>query len=174
MYINIKKNVILSIVFFTFAQTLLFGCGIYSFTGASLCPEDKTVSVKYFVNRAPLINPALSQEFTEMLKDKFSTQTVLDLTNIDGDLQFEGEITGYSVKAMEIAKGQTAKTNRLTISVTVRFKSIYCPEKNFDKKFSRYADFPSEQSLTEVEAGLVNEIIEQISDDVFNEAVVNW
>ena len=54
----------------------------YSFTGASIAEDVKTVSVKTFQSYAPLANANLSQTFTEELKDKFLSQTNLDLTNI--------------------------------------------------------------------------------------------
>ena len=71
---------ILKINFFIIIVVVTFeSCGIYSFTGASTHPNDKTVSVKLFPNRAPLINPTLSSEFTELMKDKFVSQTSLEL-----------------------------------------------------------------------------------------------
>ena len=160
--------------FFILVVIIFEGCGIYSFTGASISPDDKTVLVKYFPNRASLINPVLSQEFTEMLKDKFVSQTTLDLTDKDGDLKFEGEIVRYYTKPIAIQEGQTAGSIRLTIEIRVKFTGINNQELDFDKKFSRYADFPSNQAFSDVEDGLVTEIIEQITDDIFNESVVNW
>ena len=75
---------------------------------------------------------------------------------------------------MAITQGQTAQTNRLTISIRVSYESVNDDEVNFDKTYTRYADYPSEKTLTEVEDGLVTEIIELITDDVFNDSVVNW
>jgi hypothetical protein len=157
-------------------SVFIFGsCGIYSFTGASLHPNDKTVSVKSFPNRAPLVNPMLSTAFTEKVKDVFVSQTALKLVGSNGDLQFDGEITGYSTAPISITEGQRAAQTRLTISIRVKYTSINKPELNFDKTFSRYADFESTKSLSSAEAeGLPDEIIKQIVDDIFNEAVVNW
>ncbi len=162
--------------FFIVAVIFIFeGCGIYSFTGASLHPDDKTVSIKTFPNRAPLVNPALSTAFTEKLKDVFVSQTSLDLVQTDGDLQFEGEITGYSTAPISLTEGQHAAQTRLTMTVKVKYTSVNKPEANFEKSMSRYADFENTQSLSNAESnGLPDEIIKQIVDDIFNEAVVNW
>ena len=53
------------------------GCDVYSFTGASISPEIKTISIASFPNQASLVQPSLSQVFTEKLKDKFVSQTNL-------------------------------------------------------------------------------------------------
>jgi len=171
MYKSVKQILIFCIILFTFESCITVS---YSFTGASIHPKDKTVSIKYFPNRALLVNPNLSQQFTEMMKDKFSSQTPLELVNKKGDLHFEGEITDYKTEPMSITQGQTAQTNRLTISIRVVYESLNNEKVNFDKVFTRYADYPSEKTLTEVEDGLVAEILEQITEDVFNASVVNW
>lgn len=170
-----KKIKIIFILIFVFF--LMQRCGIYTFSGVSLHPNDKTVSVKFFQNRAPLVNPVLSQSFTETLKDKFVSQAGLELVNFNGDLQFEGEITGYNTKPISIVSGESgeqAKNNRLTITVRVKYTSINNEKFNFDEKFSKYGDYPSTQILTDVEDELVNQIIEELTYEIFSKAVVNW
>ncbi|NOZ48322.1 MAG: LptE family protein [Chlorobi bacterium] len=146
----------------------------YSFTGASISPEVKTVSVQYFPNMARLVNPNLSQVFTESLKELFLSQTNLNLVNNVGDLNFEGEITYYDTKPIAIQGNETAALNRLTIKIKVRFSNALDPEKDFATTFSRYADYESSKNLNDVEEDLVLEIIEQINDDIFNKSVANW
>ena len=146
----------------------------YSFTGASISPKAKTVSIQYFPNYAPLVNPSLSQLFTEKLKDKFTSQTNLSLTDRNGDLQFEGSITGYANQPTAIQGNQTAAQNRLTISVKVKFTNTIDEKLSYETSFSRYADYPSTKSLSAVEADLVSQINEQLVEDIFNKAVVNW
>ena len=149
-------------------------CGVYSFTGASISPDVKTVSVAYFENVAPLINPNLSQVFTEKLKDIFIVQTNLTLTQKNGDLHFEGNITDYNIRPMNVQAGNQVAQNRLTISVRVTFTNRVEPKNDFEKTFTRFADFDANQSLNAVEADLVEQITEELTQDVFNESVVNW
>ena len=146
----------------------------YSFSGASISPDVKTVSIQYFPNMAALVNPNLSQVFTEALKEKFLAQTNLSLVNGVGDLNFEGEITGYNTKPMAIQGNETAALNRLTIRIKVRFSNALDPEQNFDSTFTRYVEYESSKNLSDVEDDLVLEIIEQINDDIFNKSVANW
>ena len=149
-------------------------CGIYSFSGASIPPEAKTVSVQYFPNQAQLINPTLSNDFTTALRDAIMNQTSLDMVESGGDLAFEGEITDYNTSPVAITAGQTAALNRLTITVNVRFVNLYDDSKNFESKFTHYEDYPSDQDLNSVQESLTGTIIEALVEDVFNKALVNW
>ena len=152
------------------------GCSIkYSFSGASIPPEAQTVSVANFPNMAPLVNPTLSNTLTEALKDRFLSQTNLQLISSYGDLQFEGSIVGYKTAPVNIqANSDAAAQNRLTIAVKVKFTNLLDPEANYETKFSRYAEYDSSQSLADVESGLVEQIVEELIEDIFNKAVVNW
>ena len=149
------------------------GCGIYSFSGASIPAEAKTVSVAYFPNHAQLVNPMLSNNLTNALRDAMTNQTTLDMVESGGDLSFEGEITDYRTSPVAIT-GQTAAMNRLTVTVQVRFSNLIDDSKDFEQSFSRYEDYPSDQDLTSVQESLTATIIEQLVEDIFNKALVNW
>ncbi|MFA6127595.1 MAG: LptE family protein [Bacteroidales bacterium] len=154
------------------------GCTVsYKTSGASLSAGEKTISVAYFPNRAPLVNPILSQELTEKLKDKFISQTSLNMISSDGDISFEGEITGYDTKPMAITgNDQTDKAalNRLTITVKVKFINQKDPKNSFESQFQAYEDYNSDQGLDAVEGDLVPLILEKLIEDIFNRSVVNW
>jgi len=149
-------------------------CGIYSFSGASIPAEAKTISVDYFPNHAQLVNPLLSNNFTNALRDAMTNQTTLDMVETGGDLSFEGEITDYKTNPVAITSGQTAAMNRLTITVKVRFSNHIDETKDFESTFSRYEDYPSDQDLNSVQETLTSTIIDQLVEDIFNKALVNW
>mgnify|MGYP000288811649 CR=1 FL=1 len=157
---------------------LLGSCKIsYSFSGASISPEVKTVSVFYFENhvqRGSTVNPTLSQEFTDALRDKMKSQTNLTLTSEGGDVQFEGEFTTYKVAPLAITGDQAAALNRFTVTVRVKFTNQVNPDQNFDTSFTRYEDYPSTQNFEDVEQNLLEKIIEDLTEDIFNRAFVNW
>lgn len=154
---------------------LFSGCKMnYSFTGASVPIEAKTVSVKYFNNNTTLAPPTLSQSITEALKDKLISETKLTLIEKNGDLSFTGEITGYKTKPVAIQSNDQAALNRLTITVSVKHISKYDDKNNFEKSFSRYFDYSSSESLSTVEDELIREINEQLVQDIFNKALNNW
>lgn len=157
----------------------LYSCKInYSFTGASISPEVKTVFIDLFNNRARVINPTLSQTFTEKMKDKFVSQTSLTLSRDQGDLEFSGEITGYDVRPQSIQTSQQgrdiASMNRLTITVRVVFTNNKDHTQDFKNNFSAYYDWESTRALSDVENDAVNTITDQLVEDIFNKSVANW
>ena len=149
-------------------------CGIYSFTGASIPVGAKTVSVQYFPNNASLVNPLLSPSITNTLRDSVMNQTTLQSVDNNGDLALEGEIIDYSTTPVAITGDQTAALNRLTIKVNVRFFNKYDESKNFEQTFSQYEDYPSNQNLNAIQETLITTIVDNLCQDIFNKAVVNW
>jgi hypothetical protein len=150
------------------------GCGVYSFTGASISPEVKSVSIDFFPSYAPLAPANMPQSFTESLRELFVSRTNLDLFTKNGDIQFEGYISDYRTRPVAIQGNETAAKNRLTVTVNVTYSNTKDEDKSFEKTFTRFADFEATQNLTDVEQTLILEINEQLILDVFNEAVVNW
>ena len=153
---------------------LLTGCGIYSFTGASIAPEIKTISIPYFTNQATLVQPTLAQTLTDALKDRFMQQTSLSVVNGRGDLHIEGTIINYSTQAVAIQADDKAALNRLNITIKVTFINEFDEKQNFETNFSRYEDYDSKLSLSAVEDNLIKSISDALVEDIFNKAVVNW
>lgn len=146
----------------------------YSFTGANLSPLVKTYTVYYFPNRARLINPTLSQTFTEGLREKLQRQTSLNELQENGDIEFEGQITGYEVRPMSIQKEDLAAQNRLTVSVKLKYTNNKAPEENFERNFSAYEDFDSNLSISDIEDELSSLIVIKLTEDIFNATIANW
>ena len=157
------------------AATMLVGCTVkYSFSGASIPLEAKTVSIAYFPNNAPMVAPTLSSALTDALQDKFARQTKLQLVPTGGDLAFEGEITNYTSTPAAITANETAAMNRLTITVKVKFTNIYEPQFDYNKSFSSFVEFDANQLLQDVQDSLITDIVELLVQDIFNAAVANW
>ena len=175
---TIRKNIKVSLALaaaFLLTAFLVQSCGIYSFTGTSIQPDVKSITINYFEYKAPKVNPSLSNMMTEELQDKFTRLTKLEQVDMDGDLEIRGEITGYDVKATAISASEQATQNRLTVNVSISFINRKYPEDDFENKgFSAYADFDANQSLDAVESGLCEEIVEQLCEDIFNATVANW
>ena len=155
---------------------LLGGCSIvkYSFSGTSIQPDVKTVTINYFEYKALKVNPSLSNDLTEAMKDKFRKLTKLEQVDMDGDLELQGAVTGYEVRASAVTANEVAAQNRLTVSVSLKFMNRKYPEEDFEKSFSAYSDYDSTNSLDAVEATLCEEIVEKLVEDMFNASVAQW
>ncbi len=170
---NMKKFLI---AFSLLAAVVLGGCSIvkYSFTGTSIQADVKTVTINYFEYKALKVNPNLSNDLTEAMRDKFRKLTKLEQVEMDGDLELQGEITGYDVRAAAVTANEVAAQNRLTVTVKLKFTNRKYPEDDFDKSFSAYSDYDSTNSLDAVESTLCQEIIEKLVEDMFNASVAQW
>ncbi len=146
----------------------------YGFKGVSIPIEAKSISVAFFQNNSAMASPVEAQKFTEKLRDMVSSQTNLALVKQNGDLQFEGFIADYTITPVAIQSTDQAALNRLTISVNVKYSNKFDATKNFEQSFSRFADYQSNQTLSSIEAGLMEEINRQLTEDIFNKAFNNW
>ena len=144
---------------------LVHSCGIYSFSGTSIQPDVHSISIHYFEYKALRVNPTLSNDITEAMKDQFRRFTTLEQVDEGGDLDIVGEIIGYDVKAMGITANEVA---------SLYFTNNKYPEDNIEQSFSAYADFDATQSLDAVESTLCEDIIDQLVEDIFNATVAQW
>ena len=146
----------------------------YSFTGASIPPSVKSISIKYLPNNALLVQPTLSRKLTEAIRDKFTNQSNLSLVSSKGDLNIEGEITGYTTEPVAISGEQQSQLQRLKITVNIRFTNTQDSKQDFETSFSRFYDYDAQKRLADVEETLIDLINEELAQDIFNKAVVNW
>lgn len=157
-------------------SVIMAGCTIsYKFNGASIdYTKVKTISIKDFPNQAPLVYPPLSQQFTEGVKDIYVRQTRLSLVRDNGDLQLEGEITGYDLTPMAVKEDAYSSKTKLTITVKVRYTNRTNADEDFEQSFSAYREFDSNVMLQDVQDQLCSEIIEELADQIYNSTVANW
>jgi hypothetical protein len=153
--------------------TVLSGCHIYSFTGANI--PGKTLNIHVLENHARNVVPTLSNTLTDKIRSRILSQTGLSPVNTEtADYDITGVITGYEVVVSGVQNTQTASQNRLTISVQIIFKNKLNEKAGFTQTFSRFSDFSATQALQNVESALIEDIGNQLADDIFNKAFVNW
>ncbi|MBX7201801.1 MAG: LptE family protein [Bacteroidia bacterium] len=159
-------------VFLLLIGLVFLGACRVSLSGAQV-GEAQTLSVAMFANNASLVQPTLSQALTEDIRNYFQTQSPLRLVSTNGDMHLEGAIKDYRVTPVAVSN-TGASSNRLTITVFVRFSNKKDPTKDFETEFSRFADFSATQNLVSVEQDLISQINQQLAQDIFNKAVINW
>ena len=170
---KISQIIIFSLLAIIFI--LIVSCKMsYSFRGTNIDPRILTFAVQNFNNRAPVVQARLSQNLTDALKDKIQSQSSLKLVNGFADVEFSGDITNYSNLPTAITGQETAALNRFTISIKVKYINTINPELSFDQTFSRFEDYSSTQDLSAVEDELTKLILENLVEDIFNRAFVNW
>ena len=146
----------------------------YSFSGTSIQPDVNTITINYIEYRALRVNPSLSNELTEAIRNQFRRMTRLEQVEHDGDMEISGEITGYDISAAAITADEVAARNKLTVTVKITFTDKKHPEEDFDKSFSAFSEYDSTNTLDAVESSLCQEIIEKLVEDIFNASVAQW
>ncbi len=149
-------------------------CGLYSLNGVTIPAEVKSVSVAFIENKAPIVAPSLSPTLTDKLRDKFLTQTNLSLIENNGDFALEGHIVDYSINPVGAADNSSASKNRLQIAVQITMACEVAPNLAFDQRFTQFEDFDASTSLADVEASLIESISENLAQEIFNKAALNW
>lgn len=149
------------------------GCGIYSLSGATI--DGKNINIHQLENKAQNVVPSLASTMTDKLRSRILSQTGLAPVNKDdADYDITGAITAYNVTVTGAQSVQVASKNRLTISVQITFKNRLNEKANFTQTFTRFSDFDASQVLQNVESSLIEDIGNQLADDIFNKAFVNW
>ena len=169
------KNCLLYILCFTLL-TGVSGCKVYSFTGASIPADVKTVTVEQIRNATSNGPVLLNQTITDKLKNKFTTEGNLRQVTFDGDLVFKGAVTSFTFTPQAATAQVQTGVNRLTINLQITFENKKYPKESWKQaeNFSRYADVSGNQNLIDVQDRLIDEIVKQLIDDVFNKAFVKW
>ena len=152
------------------------GCSIsYKFNGANINYQTThSISIADFPNNAAMVNPNLSPKLSEGIRDLFQRQTRLQVLNKGGDLELEGEITGYEISQGAIGANSYATESKLTIRVTVHFTNNVYPEESFDKTYSASQTFDANVLLTDIQDELCDIIITEIAENIYNDTVAKW
>ena len=153
---------------------LLQGCFVYKFNDAVIPANVKTVKIGFIDNRARYVNPQLSPKLTDKLQAKITSQTKLTRTNNDdADYVINGSITNYDPSQTVGVSAQQASTNRLTVTVHIILrKTLDNKVEEFD--VSRSFDFSANLTLQQAEGQLLDEVIRNITDEIFNRIFNNW
>jgi hypothetical protein len=166
------KKLLIAII----STVCLISCTIsYKFNGTVINYDIiKTIAVKDFTNQAPMVYAPLASTFNEALKDIYTKQTRLTLVEANGDLDIEGEIVGYDIAPMAITSNASSAETRLTLKIRVRYTNNTNHEEDFERTYSAYRNFDSAQLITDVQDTLIEELVEEICDHIYNDTVANW
>ncbi len=166
------------IIWLTLVATVvtLSSCLIsYRFNGASIdYSKTQSISIADFPNNAAMVNPNLSNNLSEGIRDIYSRQTRLQILRRGGDMELEGEIVDYALTPMAISADNLSAETKLTITIKVRFTNNKAPEESFEKTYSAYQTFDSSRLLTDVQDELCTTMITELAENIYNDTVAKW
>ena len=154
---------------------ILVSCTVsYKFEGGSVnYALTKTIHIADFPNRTPFYSPMASM-FNQALRKRFIEQTRLKEVTANADLEMEGEITGFDVVNTAVKQDAYASQTRLTVTIRVKYVNNKEAGKDLEQSFSASQEFPSTQSINDVQDRLVKTIIDEIVDMIYNATIANW
>jgi hypothetical protein len=173
-YTDLKLPVFAIVLLLT--GILCDSCSIsYKFNGSSIdYTKIKTISISDFPNNATLVYPPLAQNFNEALKDIFAKRTRLQPVKRNGDMQIEGEITDYRLTSLGVRADAYAAQTQLTLTIKVRFSNTKNPKDDFESSFSSSQTFDSSKMLTEVQDALLEVMLKELVENIYNQSVARW
>lgn len=165
-----------SSLFYLFTFLLLTGCSVsYKFNGASIdYAKTKTIQIADFPIRASYVWAPMGPMFNNELKSQFTDHTRLKLVNRNGDLKLEGEITRYDQRNKGVSSEGHSAMVELSMTVNARFTNNAKHSDDFEQQFTATTSYESTQSLSSVQDDLVEEMVKNICEQIFNQAVANW
>ena len=173
---NILSATVQYVILSVFAVLSFCSCTIgFTMNGASIdYSKTHSIAISDFPNHAALVNPSLANDLTEGIRDIFIRQTRLNVQRQSGDLELEGEITGYQLTPMAISADSYSAETKLTITVKVVFTNNVNPDESFEKTYSAYQTFDSTRLITDVQDELCATMITEIAENIYNDTVAKW
>ena len=163
---------------FVLSSALMFqGCKIsYQLNQASIdYNTTKSITIETFANRAAYQWAPMAPMFNNSLSDIFNKQTKLKQVKRDGDLHISGEITSYDQTNKSISADGYSSMVQLRMTVKAKFTNNKDHKYDFDNKnFSSTREYDSSQQLSAVQEELVQQMVDDIVDQIFNATVANW
>ena len=147
----------------------------YSFSGASVdYSKTKTIQIADFPIRSSYVWGPMQAIFNNELKDLFTSRTRLELVRRNGDLQIEGEISQYQQRNKGVSSEGYSAQIELSMTVNVRFTNNVNHDEDFEQQFTATTTYPSTQSLNSVQEELVTQMVEDITQQIYNATLANW
>ena len=155
---------------------LLTACSVsYKFNGASIdYTTTKTIQIADFPIRSSYVWGPMGPIFNNQLKDVFANHTRLQQVKRNGDLVIEGEITQYSQRNKSVSSEGYAAQTELSITVNVRFTNNVNHAEDFERQFTATSSYPTTRNLNDVQQELVEQMVKDLTDQIFNATVANW
>lgn len=154
---------------------LVVSCSIsYSFTGTNINYDvTKTIQIDKIANRAPYGWAPMEAMMNNKIQDKYANGTRLRIVKRGGDLQIAGEITSYDQFNKAVSADGYSSQVQLKLGVNIRFKNTKTNQQ-WERQFSATTQYDATQSLSAVQETLVDQMLDDIIDQIFNATVADW
>ncbi len=153
---------------------MLSSCGIYGLKGISIPAEINTYLVEDFNFTDVQCETGIEQDFSEALRRKIRDESRLVKTENEPDITFEGTVTSCKTNYIAPTEGSTASLNRLEIVVKISLINSQSEDDSWNKNYNAFQDYDANEDFNSLQEALTRNIIDDITERIFNDAFTNW
>lgn len=155
---------------------LLTGCISYSFTGTSIPSDVSNIYIPFFSDRSQSGLGDLSDRLNRALVNRFVNQSRLSLADEqeEADSFVEGAIQNYINRPFSVGGENQANLNEIQITVRASFQYADDEEPLWTKSFSGNATYNVLENPVDGEIEAAESALQDIANNMFNDAVSNW
>ena len=170
----IRLKLLIFTLLFVIGVVINFGCGSYSFTGASVPDHLKTIAIPVADDKSPAAIPGLRELLTDNLIQKFISDNSLQVTERStANATLECVITSVTDAPAIVSAGEEITSRRLTINVKVIYKDLVQKKTIFENNFTNYGDYVPGEATNKREDDIAI-AVDKISEDILLAVVSGW
>lgn len=162
---------LLSVICIMGAAFLLIGC--YSFTGGSVSPHLKTISVATASDNSGFGNPAFREFFTQQIIAKFRNDNSLTLVDDNANARLSPVIISIVDATVSVSAGELEHERKVSVTVEGEYFDAVKNKQKWKKSFSNSKVYEAADGQTGREQAILN-ALREIADDMFLDVVSEW
>lgn len=147
--------------------------GCYSFTGGSVPPHLKTISIATTVDNSGFGTLAYRELVTQLLVDKFRNDNSLSVVDREGDARLSSVITSIREEPVSVRAGDVERERKVTVNIEVEYYDAVKKKQILKKVFSNAQVFSVANAATERDSA-IRSAFQQIVNDILLAVVSGW
>ncbi len=167
------------------AVLVMSASGCYTFTGASVPPNLKTIAIPLVDDQSGFGEPGLREQFTTALTNLFISDNSLEVADrTTADAIMVGVITSVSDAPAVVQQGtgqqgatqqgEQVSKRRITLTVKVALQDVKLRKNMWEKSFSNWGDYDAGGGGASQRQTGLTEAIRKVTEDILLETVSGW
>ncbi len=161
----------LSVIYILITAQILSGC--YSFTGGTIPPHLKTLSISQAGDNSGFGNPRFREYLTEQIIDRFRKDNSFTLVETGGDAKLTAAISTISDATVTVSTGELERERKVTVTMEAEYFDGIKKKSIWKKTLSNFQIYAIAEGQVGRDAG-ITKALKQLSDDLLTAVVSGW
>lgn len=166
-----REFAFLSVICILITAHILSGC--YSFTGGTIPPHLKTITILSVTDNSGLGNPRYREILTQQLIEKFRNDNSFTLAERNGDAQLTAVITSITDATVAVGSGEIERERKTVVTVEADYFDSVKKKSIWKKPFSTYQIYIVAEGQSGRDAA-VESALKLMSNDLLTAVVSGW